>query len=420
MNDREEEHHLPLRDHYNQELDAETMLETRIAHVLQEQAALVQFTPAQRERVMRRIATRPKQTLFSAPFFIVAAALVVVLSFGAYLLQSLSSSRSGQPIATVHYSANTLLDTPRELADGGQPVSLDPTGQHLAYRSASEPGVIYTANLSNPTESNFLAMRYARDVVWSPDGSAVVTTIAPPGVAEPLLALVHTGHYMDTLGHAALAASWSPTSNQEIVYITEENGVAKLWSTAPIKDSTPQLLTTFPLLSLVQRLVWSEDGHTLALVTTDKYITPTQALTASSDTIVLVDMQTWNVHTLPLPANAALGKVLWSPNGHYLTYEQLGTQGPTALHTIDVATQKESFTVTLKQKLLGWSWSPQSDALVYSDGGVLAAHVLHGAPLAFPKANAGYPLWLADGRLLVMKMTDGTGTLEILLRQTQR
>ena len=38
---------------------------------------------------------------------------------------------------------------------------------------------------------------------------------------------------MDTLGHAALAASWSPTSNQEIVYVTQENGITNLWSTTP-------------------------------------------------------------------------------------------------------------------------------------------------------------------------------------------
>ncbi len=409
MNEHDEEHNLQLRDHHKQELDTKTMLETRIAHVLQEQAALVHFTPAQREQVMRRIAARPKQTFFSTSMLVVATALVIVLAFGAVLLQSFRSSGTIQPTASVQYTVNASLATPDELAHGGQLVSLDPTGHHLAYRITGDPGIIYTANLSNPTASNLLAMRYARDVGWSPDGSALVTTIFPPGVTKPLLALVHTGQYMDTLGHVALAASWSPTSDEEILYVTQENGIAKLWRTSPVKNSPSQLVTTFPLSSFVQRMMWSRDGHTLALITSQH-----QTLDAAGSAIVLLDMQTYAVRNLSLPTNATLGTVQWSPDGRYLTYEQVSTQGPITLHTLDINKQHESFTITLKQQLLGWSWSPQSDALVYSDGGTLAAHVIHGAGLTFPKTNASYPLWLTDGRILVMNMTNGTGTLETL------
>jgi len=413
MNEHDGKDQQQLHDHNHQELDVETMLETRIAHVLQKQAAQVQFTPAQRERVMRRIGARPNKTLLSAPALVFVASLVVLLSFAVYLFASIPSS----PVATTtQYVVSNSLNTPSELANGGRLVSLDPTQQHIVYEGANAPGVMYTADLSNPAASNLLAMRYARDVAWSPDGSALVTTIYPFGVTEPLLALIHTGHYMDTLGHTALAASWSPTSNQEIVYATQENGVTKLWSTAPSKGHTSNLIATLPISSLVQRLVESHDGHTLALITTTGQTPSPQLLSQPGNAIYIMNVDTQKVHALPLPANAAIGNVVLSPNGHYLTYEQSVSQNRIALHTLDLVKQQEVFAIAPQHKLLGWSWSSDSNALVYSDGGVLAAHVLHGTQITFPKTNATYPLWLADGRLLTMSVTHGIGKLEILTR----
>ncbi len=399
-----------------QATDVETMLETRIAHVLQNKAAQVQFTPGQRERVMRRIAARPKHTFFSPPTLVFVASLVVILSFAAYLFSSVPLH---PPVAaTTHYAVSSSLNTPSELANGGQLVSLDPTQQHLVYQTAQGQGVMYTANVKNPDNSNRLAMRYARDVAWSPDGSALVTTIYPAGVTEPLLALVHTGQYMDTLGHAARAASWSPTSNQEIVYVTQENGVTKLWSTTPSKGQTPKLIATLPISSLVLRLVWSPDGQKLAFVTTTGQTPSPQRLSQPGHAIYVMDVSTHNVHTLPLSNNAEVGNVAFSPNGHYLTYEQLGTQ--TVLHTIDIVKQQELFTIVLQHKLLGWSWSSDNNTLVYSDGGALAAHVLHGTRITFPTTNATYPLWLADERILTLNTTNGIGKLEILTQSTAK
>ncbi len=111
MNEHDADHNLQLHDHHKQELDAETMLETRITHVLQEQAMLVHFTPAQREQVMRRIATRPRQTFFSTPMLGVVAALVILLAFGVVLLQSFRSSSPIPPVASVQYTVNTSLAT---------------------------------------------------------------------------------------------------------------------------------------------------------------------------------------------------------------------------------------------------------------------------------------------------------------------
>ena len=407
MSERSREDHRQLRDPNHQELDVETMLETRISHVLEDQATHVHFTSAQREHVMRHIAARPKQTYILAPALVFVASLVVILSFAVYLFTSVPS----HPVApTTHYMVSTTLNTPSQLANGGHLVSLDPTQHHIVYEATNEPGLMYTADLSDPVGSNLLAMRYARDVVWSPDGSALVTTIYPASVIEPLLALVHTGQYMDTLGHAALAASWSPTSNQEIVFVTQENGVTQLWRTTPSKGHSATLIATLPISSLAQRLVWSHDGHTLALITTTGQIPSPQLLQQPGNAIYIVDMNTQKVHALPLSENAAIGNVSFSPDGRYLTYEQ----AQSVLHTVNITKLQEVFTITAQHQLLGWSWSSDSNALVYSDGGTLLAHVLHGAQIAFPKTNAAYPLYLTGGRILTLNITNGIGKLEIL------
>ncbi|GAC1645336.1 MAG: hypothetical protein NVS4B12_11280 [Ktedonobacteraceae bacterium] len=380
-----------LHDHRQQESVVETMLELRIAHMLQNKAALVQFTPAQRERVMRRITTRSKRSLVSAPVLVFVASLVVLLTFAVYLF---SSATPHPPVTTTtYYAVSTSLNTPSELANGGRLVSLDPTQHFLVYQVMHEPGIMYTADVSDPAGSNRLAMRYARDVVWAPDGSALVTTIYPVGVTEPLLALVHMGQYMHTLGHAALAASWSPTSNQEIVYVTQENGVTKLWSTTPSKGHTPSLIATLPISSLVQRLVWSPDGRKLAFITTTGQTPSPQLLSQPGHAIYIMNMNTHNVRELPLSDHVAFGNIVFSPNGQYLTYEHIDSQDRIVLHTLDIVKQQELFTITPQHTLMGWSWSSDSNALVYSDGGILTTHMLHGAPIAFlPTTNAFYPI----------------------------
>ncbi len=406
----------PFHLHSPQAEDGETMLETRITNVFQKQAAQVQFTPAQRERVIRRVETRSQRTLFSASTRVLIAALVVILSIAVFLFSSVVPR---PPLtATIHYIVSTTLSTPAALANGGQLVSLDPTQHHLVYQSAQAQGVMYTADVSDPAGSNLLAMRYARDVAWAPDGSALVTTIAPAGVIEPLLALVHTGQYMDTLGHAALAASWSPTSNQEIVYVTQENGVTNLWSTTPLKGQTSQLIAALPIASPVQRLVSSPDGRELAFITTTAPTPSSKLGDQTGDAIYIMDSNTHHVHALPLADHAAIGNVVFSPNGRYLTYEQIVSPAPTMLHTLDLVKQQEVVTIAPQHTLLGWSWSPDSNVLAYSDGGVLAAHVLHGPHITFPTINAAYPLWLADGRILILSITSGVGKLEILARNT--
>ncbi len=417
MNGHNAEDHQQQHDGHHQELDVEHMLEARITHVLQNKAAQVHFTPAMREQTMQRLSSRPATSRLLVPLVSLATALVIVLFLAVSLLQPprLRDATTATTAAT-HYVVSTSLNTPGELANGGHLVSLDPTDHHLVYEAAKEPGLMYTADLSNPAGSNVLAMRYARDVAWAPDGSGLVTTIYPAGVLEPLLALIRTGQYMDTLGHPALAASWSPASNQQITYITEDHGTAKLWSTPPQKEHQPELLKTLPISMLVQRLVWSQDGHNLALVATTGNTSSPQSLNQPGRAIYVMDMRTSSLQKLDLPENVIVGNIAWSPNGRYLTYEETNSQNQVLLRTLDVAKQQTLFTITPQHKLLGWNWSPDSNALVYSDGGALSAHVLHGAKILFTKTQATqiYPLWLSNGRILCMNVTNGVGKLTLL------
>lgn len=413
MNEHGADHHQRLRDQIHKEPDVDTMLETRIAHVLHNQAEHVHLTPSLRIQIMQHISPRPKRTFVFTPAFIFVAAFVIILSLATYLFYPLLTTTP--QVASVRYEVTMSLNTPNTLAHGGKLISLDPTQQHFVYQNVNEPGVMYTANLSDPTASNVLAMRYAHDATWSPDGSALVTTVYPAGVTAPLLALIHTGQYMDTLGHAALAASWSPTSKQEIVFVTQQNNTAQLWSTPPNKGQTPTLLATLqlPSSSLVQRLLWSSDGQMLALITTQGNKPFPQLFDQTGNAIFIMNVRTKNVHLLSLANNAAIGNAQWSPNGHFLTYEQPEAQNTVTLHTVDTTKQHEAFVITPQHTLLGWSWSPDSNALVYSDNGTLLVHILYGSQVVFPRTNVAYPLWLHDGRILTLARTNDTGKLEV-------
>ena len=394
-----------IRDELPEGLDAERRLEARISHVLQTQAAHVHFTTELRNRIMLSLPSRhtPGQHHFLAPIIVLAAILLIVFSLSTYLLFKQQTS--------VHYTLKQVIAVPAGLAYGGQLLSLDPTGQHLVYQPANQPGVMYTANVTHPLTSNVLAMRYAHDVEWSPDGTKLVTTESPKGTTPPFLALVHVGHYMKPLGPSAQAASWSPTSEEQILYMTQSHNHAQLWTTTPTGQAAQQVATmNIPLP--VQRMRWSYDGQKLALLVTTRNIAQAQ----TGNGLYLMDARTHALSTIVKAGTLAISMVDWSPDKHYLTYEQIDTQRHTTLHARDVDQQKELFTLTLQKNLVGYSWSPDSGAIVYSDGGMLHTLTLHGTAIQLPKIDATqyYPFWLKDGRILCMNIMHGVGELAIL------
>jgi WD40 repeat protein len=391
------------QDELQQKLHAEHMLEARIAHTLQNQAAHIQFTGELRTHIMqnlpvRRIAHRRR---FLAPAFALAAIILIVFSTRTYLLLHQQPS--------LHYTLQQVIAVPPELAQGGQLLSLDPTGQHLVYQPAHQSGVMYTANVSNPLSSNILAMRYAHTVGWSPDGTELITTVLPEGATNPLLALVRIGEYMKPLGPDAEAASWSPTSTQQILYTTQSQGHTLLWATTPDGQAS-QHVTTMNVTLPVQQMVWSHDGQKLALLMTNK--------NEAGDTLSVMDARTHILNTIVTTDTSTISAINWSPDKHYLTYQQSDVQGHTTLHAVDIDQHKELFALTIQKMLAGWSWSPDSNALVYSDGGTLHTYTLHGITVQLPHINATqeYPFWLKDGRILYMNVTNAVGKLAILAK----
>jgi hypothetical protein len=400
-------------DNPQQKQNKENMLDERLTQVLQTQAERIHFTPQLRNTIIdslppRRTAVPRRRLVLTSAL---AATFLLVFSLVATLLQF------GQP-AVQQFALIQTIATPAELAHGGQLLSLDPTEHHLVYQPMNQPGVMYVADVSNPVASNFLAMRYAHDVAWSPDGSQLVTTVSPAEATQPLLALVRVGQYMNPLGKDAEVASWSPTSSQQIIYATQIGNQLRLWETTP-SGHTAQALQTVQVALSVQRMLWSQDGQKLALIATRANAPSASLQSLPAQAIYIMDARTNTLSEVVQPGNFTIGTVGWSPSKHDLTYEQIDAQGHTTLHTLAVDQHKELFHVTLQKKLLGWSWAPDNHALVYSDGGTLHAYTLSGPTIQFSQTSAieCYPFWLKNGRILYMHITNGVGKLAFLAQK---
>ncbi len=377
-------------------------LEREIARLFHERAEQIHFTPELRARILRRgrigrpVHHRPQWSFAG----LAVAALLLIIALGAI---SFPYSAQSTP-SPIRYSMLKMVTVPDTLAHGGSLLSLDPTEQHLAYQPAGQAGVLYTADLANPVGSNALVMRDALDSSWAPDGSALVATIKPEGTSVPLLALAPLGTYMHPLAHNALAASWQPTAHNQIAYAIQEDRHIQLWVTTPTGDhASLQAALTIPLP--VQRLIWSKNGQWLALVAANT-IPSTSA--QGGQALYVMNARTQHVQTIIPTGTMSIGKVAWSPDSNYLTYELTDEQGRTTLQTIDTANQP-IFAIHPRGRLQGWSWSPNSQTLIYSDGGALHTYALHGQDLAFPQEKAQYsdPFWLSDGKILALRLTDG-------------
>jgi WD40 repeat protein len=392
---------------------ADHALGERISHFLQEQAQHVEFTPQLREQFLHKIPAHRERSF--QPLFVVAfasvAILILALTFNVYLSQLTQPAISHE----IHYTSSKQLSVASELAQGGQLVSVDPTNQRVVYQPAQQSGVFYTAHLNNPIASNTLAMRDAQDMAWSPDGSALVATVSSEGTALPLLALVPDGQYMHLLGHDALAATWSPTDPQQITYVIPDHGQTQLWSTSKDGKST-KLVSTMPLAPLVKHMLWSPDGHYLALtVVSGTTLTPA-TLNQPAHALYIVDMQTNTMQTFTAPIGSSIANLEWSPDGKNLAYEQVDNASKSLLQIVNPLKLTDHFSITPQHQLLGWSWSPDGRAIVYSDGGALRTHVLHGQTIIFPQSSTKLvsPFWLKNGTILCVQVKQSMNTLELL------
>jgi hypothetical protein len=414
MNERGQDNHGQSYNNQHLNLLTDRVLGERISCFFHEQAEHMQLTPELRAQFTRRGLSHRKQQP--------RALLATTLACAAILTLALTSSFYLTPHPSVQhqiqYAALKEMNVSAELAQGGQLISIDPTEQHLIYQAANQSGVYYMTNLNNPLGSNTLVMRYAQDMAWSPDGAALVATIAPEGALSPLLALVPTGQYMHLLGHNALAANWSPKDKQQITYIVQEHGRSQVWSTDTNGQSN-RLLATIPLSLLVKHMYWSPDGHYLAFAVTSTNFTNTStyaALKQPAHAISVVDMQTHSMHTFTAQENFVIGNVEWSPKGDNLAYEQIDNNGKSVLQAVNITRPTDHFDISPQRPLLGWSWSPDGRALAYSDGGVLHAHISYGQAINFSQNQSQLvsPLWLKNGTILCMNIKQGIGNLALL------
>jgi hypothetical protein len=385
------------------------LLEDAIRHALEARAARVQFSPALRARILSQLPSRrraPTRRFRLALALSAVLALLLTLS----LVLALPLLRPVAPeVQAIRYTVLQTLAAPPALAQGGRLVAVDPTGQHLVFQAASEPGVMYTASLTNPAATQVLAMREAHNAVWSPDGSALVAIVTPPGASQPLLALIPYGQYMYPLGKSALAAAWTPTPGSEITYVTRADQRTQLWETTRSGQPT-HLLATMNLELTVHDLAWSPDGRHLAM------LAASGSLDQPGRAIYLMDRQRGSVETLVPPGAFSITSFGWSPDSRFLTYERLDAHGQLSLVVLDIQRGRQILSLPIAGQLAGWSWSPDSENLVYSVNGRLVLHSFGSPHLLLPatKARQLFPIWLRDGRLLVVQ-SDAQGQSQLVL-----
>jgi dipeptidyl aminopeptidase/acylaminoacyl peptidase len=378
-------------------------LEHRISHYLREKANHISFTPAMRMQVMQRISRQT--TTRTLPFSALAVALVVILLITGIITYSLSINHTpAQVNSSTTYTVSQTLPVSQNLASGGTIVSLDPTQQHFVYQPDHTTGIFYTANLSDPLDSSTLAMRYAQTMNWSPDGSALVATVEPSQNPSRALALVPTGGYMHVIRPNTPAASWTPTVKNEVTFVTQQHQQTQLWS-LDVASNTTHLLTTLPLSLPIQDILWSSDNRELALITAASTRSP------QNRAIFLMDAQTHTLHTLVAPGSFTISTVEWSPNNQYLAYTRVDPSGHDSLQIVNPIQPSQQFGVAIN-RLQGWSWSPDSKNLVYSDSGTLKTYTTnsnHTTTLSISTNDQfSSPFWLKDGRLVCLQLSPST------------
>ncbi len=422
MNEPEKTDVEQFRSELNGRNGSQDRLTGEIARALSTQATRVHFSPAMHAQVMQHLTPRRPESMRRrvSPALALAAALLLVLLIGlsAYLARVLPFSPQTS-VPSVVFTNQGGLSTPDELAQDGQLVSLDPTGQRIVYSIASQPGVMYVTALANPVAQNQLAMRFAREASWSPDGSALVTTVYVSGESLPQLALVPTGQYMHLLGISAQSASWLPSSATTITFLTQQNGLTTLWKVTP-DGRTLHTMATFALPAIAQHLSWSSNSRFLAILATPGQTPTRDLLQGASHALYLFDTLDHRFTELVAPASSTVGNLAWTPDGHLLTYEQRNAQGQSVLHTLDLSTRQTLFTLPLQHSLLGMSWSPDSRTLVYSDDGTLHARSLNGIQVTFPHlaGTATSPFWLDGQHILYLSIQHNRGQLARLEAQT--
>ncbi|GCE25232.1 hypothetical protein KDA_07160 [Dictyobacter alpinus] len=390
-------------------------MESHIAHFLHSEAEHIHFTPALRAQILQKLPSRQPQRRRTLTFVVLASAAALILALSGLTYFALQPATQ---TSNIYYSQEKEIAVAPQLANGGQLLSLDPTEHRIVYQPANQAGVLYMADLANPVESNALAMRYARDMAWAPDGSALVATVTPANTVQPLLALVPKGQYMHLLGqNKALAANWSPTNSDQIMFVQQQNGQTKLWSTNTAgAPATLQLVLPEPLL--IQHMSWSPDGHSLAFIASASPDGPIskETLDQPGRTIYVLNIQTHKLSKLVAAGNFRVGTVAWSPDSHALTFEQINNNNQISIQTVTINKPAEIISIVPGQQLEGWSWSTDGRAIVYSDGGTLKAHIFHGPEIKFPQTKAHYasPFWLKNGQILCMHVTDGKGILTLL------
>ncbi|GCF09185.1 hypothetical protein [Dictyobacter arantiisoli] len=403
------------------EITRDKELEQRLSQFFNAETKHIHMTPQLRASMLLPLRQKPAHRYQSTQKYLVYTLLAVaVMLLVVFASLSTFAPHLFQPQSlALRYKITRDIVVAEGLAKGGQLLSLDPTEQRIVYQPANQAGTLYMADIANPLQSNTLVMRDAHDMAWAPDGSALVATITATQAHHPFLALAPKGQYMHFLGLDALSANWSTSKPHRIMYILQGKSQTQLWTTTT-SGAPPDLQIKMKEKLLVQHMLWSPNGKNLALIVSSKGQVTKETLNQPGREIYVMNIHTHKLTLLVPQGNFTLGAVAWSPNGQNLAYEQINPTGASQIQTLSLVRPSSIASIIPRQHLIGWSWSPDSHALIYSDGGRLVAHVFSGATPLFPQTQAQLhtPFWLKNGQILCMKISNGTGSLIYLTPQT--
>ncbi|HEY8745832.1 MAG TPA: hypothetical protein VIU62_22320, partial [Chloroflexota bacterium] len=277
------------------------------------------------------------------------------------------------------------------------------------------------------------------------DGRVALTVALPPGTERQIWIRQREGalqHLGPTAAHGALASS---PAGRQVAYLAPAPAVAGAGNAADLPLTTVRLWSddgrperqVYALPAKTQDrisdLAWSPDGHHLLLIINH------QAMDSGTTTqLRWLDVAHGSVRTLvELPSAVVAGSFLWSPHGDTVAFLTqagplvslclLGVNPPAFRYLADLG-QNEANPLPFPPL----AWSADGSHLVYAAPVQIRSNTLGGwlfgtrsAPALFSttapwtqsrklsKVVGNAPVWRADGSLLALAQTNGSGPLRV-------
>jgi Tol biopolymer transport system component len=195
--------------------------------------------------------------------------------------------------------------------------------------------------------------------------------------------------FEDSAKYTDISAAWSPAGDWIVFSAVDSEGSAQLWSAATDGSSLTALTKDEAFASL--KPSWKPDGSALAYYRKDRQ---------GKAELWTMGPTGENAEKLAgFGNNEILEKPVWSPDGHYLAAIH-GNQVATEVLLIDLSTEKQMRLNKVEGKYSILSWAPDSSALIFMENRGSLDHWLNmfvfndGKPFEVSApVDFNYPVW---------------------------